>query len=342
MKEDWQQTLLPLLEKTLEKRLSLCEDSDSGALRLFNGFTEGYPSLTVDLYSNTVLLMAQKTSGEAAEALLKTAGYFYTKHLPRVDCVVAKQRTATSDRLKQGVILHGDDPAAQVTENGAVYAIDLLMNQDSSLYIDTRNLRAWMTQYGKGKEVLNTFAYTGSLGVAALAGGAARVVQIDRNRKFLEMAQKSAGLNGLNDKSMKCIPVDFFVGVGQIKQRRESFDIVVLDPPYFSVTDKGRVDLVTESARLVNKVRPLVKDGGKLVVVNNALFLSGADFVHGLEELGRGGFLSIDETIPIPEDFTGYPETRVGRPPADPAPFNHSTKIVVLTVRQKGKTDDRQ
>ena len=105
---------------------------------------------------------------------------------------------------------------------------------------------------------------------------------------------------------------------------------------------KGVVDLETGSARLINKVRPLVKDGGKLVVVNNALFLSGADFVHGLEELGRGGFLSIDETIPIPEDFTGYPETRVGRPPADPAPFNHSTKIVVLTVRQKGKTDDRQ
>ena len=339
MKDNWQQSLLPLLEKTLQKRLPLLDDAGVSSLRLFNGFTEGYPSLTADLYGSTILLMAQKTSGEAAEALLKTAGYFYTRQLPHADCVVAKQRAARDENLKRGVILHGSSPATWITENSVVYALDLLMNQDSSFYLDTRNLRAWLRRNSQDRDVLNTFAYTGSLGVAAQAGGAARVVQIDRNRKFLELAQRSAQLNPSATGTMKTIPVDFFVGIGQLKQRRESFDIVILDPPYFSVTEKGRVDQVTESARLVNKVRPLVKDGGKLVVVNNALFLGGADFIGALEELGSGGYLSIDEIIPIPEDFTGYPDTRTGTPPADPAPFNHSTKLGVLSVRQKGRTD---
>ncbi|MCK7505726.1 MAG: class I SAM-dependent methyltransferase [Desulfobacterales bacterium] len=41
----------------------------------------------------------------------------------------------------------------------------------------------------RGRSVLNTFAYTGSLGVAAMAGGAVRVTQTDRNRQFPEPRQ---------------------------------------------------------------------------------------------------------------------------------------------------------
>lgn len=37
--------------------------------------------------------------------------------------------------------------------------------------------------------MLNTFAYTGSLGVAACAGGTRRVVQVDLNRRFLDLAR---------------------------------------------------------------------------------------------------------------------------------------------------------
>jgi 23S rRNA (cytosine1962-C5)-methyltransferase len=182
--------------------------------------------------------------------------------------------------------------------------------------------------------VLNTFAYTGSLGVAALAGGARRVLQIDRSSKFLQLAQKSAAANHLDLSKMSCKAVDFFVAVGQLKQRRELFDMVILDPPFFSITEKGRVDLAVESGRLINKVRPLIRDGGHLVVVNNALFLSGRDFITSLEELGKGGFLTLKERIDIPQDFTGYEGTKLLNSPVDPAPFNHSTKIAVLYVRK--------
>jgi len=47
------------------------------------------------------------------------------------------------------------------------------------------------------------------------------------------------------------------------------------------------------------------------------------------------GYLKIAELIPVPEDFTGYPATRLGLPVTEPAPFNHSTKIAVLEVRRK-------
>ena len=47
------------------------------------------------------------------------------------------------------------------------------------------------------------------------------------------------------------------------------------------------------------------------------------------------GYLTIEQLVPIPEDVRGFAATRVGEPPADPAPFEHATKIAILRVRRK-------
>ena len=115
----------------------------------------------------------------------------------------------------------------------------------------------------------------------------------------------------------------------------ERFDCVFVDPPFFAATGKGTVDLIAQSHRVINKVRPLINDGGLLVAINNALFVSGAEYLHTLETLCADGYLGIEELIPVPIDCTGYPETRVRPPLVDPAPFNHSTKIAILRIRRK-------
>jgi 23S rRNA (cytosine1962-C5)-methyltransferase len=183
--------------------------------------------------------------------------------------------------------------------------------------------------------VLNTFAYTGSLGVAALAGGASRVVHLDRSRVFLNVAKASYTLNGFPIHKADFRTGDFFTQVSHLKRAGERFDCVFVDPPFFSTTGRGTIDLVHASHRVINRVRPLINDGGYLVAINNALFVSGAETVKTLEDLCADGYLSIEELIPVPPDFTGYPRTIARTPPVDPAPFNHSTKIAVLRVRRK-------
>lgn len=333
---DFRDANLPdLLQVNLQQRLPLLTEPHNGAVRLFNGFTEGLPSLTVDLYGNTVLLSVTKLIGRDAEEILRSASEFYTQALPWVECIIGKQRSTENPSLKQGEIIYGENPAKSIIEHGVEYSLDLLMNQDASFYLDTRHLRAWLKQNSADKAVLNTFAYTGSLGVAALAGGAKQVQQIDRTPRFLDLAMRSVELNHLDLKKMKCTAVDFFVAVGQLKQRKENFDLIILDPPFFSITERGRVDQVTESVRLINKVRPLVKDGGRLVVVNNALFLSGQDFMQSLRDLEKDGFIKFEQQIDVPQDFAGYADTRVSNLPVDPAPFNHSTKIGILSVKKR-------
>jgi 23S rRNA (cytosine1962-C5)-methyltransferase len=255
--------------------------------------------------------------------------------LPWLDCLLLKQRNAVDPEARRGVLLHGSRLARRVREDGVWYAVDLRLNRDASLYLDTRNLRRWLRQNLAGRSMLNTFAYTGSLGVAALAGGASRVVQLDRSREFLNLAKQSCALNGLGVRRADFVAEDFHVYVSRLRRSAQRFDCVVVDPPFFAVGGQGRVDLIRDSHRVLNKVRPLVEDGGWLIGINNALYLSGADYLRTLEELCQDGYLSIESLVPVPSDHAGPGPPPEGSWPADPAPFNHPTKIAVLRVRRK-------
>ncbi len=74
-----------------------------------------------------------------------------------------------------------------------------------------------------------------------------------------------------------------------------------------------------------------------LIVVNNALFMSGMGLIRIFDEISQSGYIWLEEIIPVPPDVTGFPETRLTPPPVDPAPFNHPTKIAVLRVTRKDR-----
>jgi 23S rRNA (cytosine1962-C5)-methyltransferase len=328
--------LLPdLLAKCLAARAELFDERHESALRLFNGFLEGDPDLAVDLYGRSLVLHNYADDSNASGEKIQAAWQFMIKELPWLQAVLVKSRGAGSESGRLGQLVAGTALDSKICENGVWYALDLAMHQDTSLYLDTRGLRAWAKHNLQGKTVLNTFAYTGSLGVAALSGGAYRVVQLDLNRRFLNLAKTSYTLNGFPLDRADFITGDFWNEINVLKRHGQLFDCVFLDPPFFALSGRGKIDQVSESQRLINKVRPLVADGGWLVVVNNALFLSGQDYHTMLENLCAGGYLKIESLIAVPPDATGYPETVVRVPPTPPAPFNHSTKIAVLRVKRK-------
>ena len=326
-------SLLPLLEKALASRSLLLDPPHETAFRLFNGFLEGFPSLALDIYGSTLVIHDHADNPGQNSAVIQETVEFLRAKLVWLHAGILKSRNGRTPQERNGLLLFGDHPDRRIREHDTWYALDLSLNRDASFYLDTRNLRKWLIENMRAKTVLNTFAYTGSLGVAATAGGAARVIQTDRSRLFLNLAKDSHVLNGFPVHKADFLAQDFFPAVAHFKNTKQLFDCVIIDPPFFSTTAKGRVDLVHESARLINKVRPLVRDGGTLVTINNALFVSGREYMQTLEALCRDGYLKIRELIPVPEDFIGY--NLIGTPVTDPAPFNHSTKITVLDVRRK-------
>jgi 23S rRNA (cytosine1962-C5)-methyltransferase len=323
---------IALLEKSIAARARRFDPAHEEAFRLFNGFYVGEPNLVVDIYARALLIHNYADDpAQNREQILEAARYLQSA-LDWLRAGIVKMRNGKTPEEKRGEIVFGDKPDFKIKEHGAWYAIDLMMNRDAGFYLDTRNLRKWLIENLKDKTVLNTFAYTGSLGVAALKGGASRVVQVDVNRNFLNLAKQSYTLNGFPIQKGDFIPRDFFEQVGNMKREKKTFDCVIIDPPIFSTTTKGKVDQVNESARVINKVRPLINDGGILIAINNALFVSGKDYMDTLEGLCKDGYLKIRELIPVPDDFIG---NAVNQPITDPAPFNHSTKIAILDVKRK-------
>jgi 23S rRNA (cytosine1962-C5)-methyltransferase len=323
----------------LAHRLPRLTAPHTSALRLFNGYTEGFPRVAVDLYGTTLVLHdATGPTGdrEGMLALIENA----RAALPWITAAVWKRRESANQEERNGNLLLGKDGdlTRKVQEDGVWYTTRLTLNRDASLYLDTAPLRAWAKRTLQGKRVLNAFAYTGSLGVAAMAGGAESVLHNDLNNAFLTVAKDSYALNRFPVAKKDFWAGDFFDVIGRLK-KEPLFDCIFVDPPFFSVTEKGRVDLEQDMERLLNKVRPLVAHGGWLVAINNGVFVPGVDFMKSIDAVCAGGYLSLQERIDVPDDFVGYPDTKAGTLPVDPAPFNHSTKMAVIKVTRKdGRT----
>lgn len=326
-------TIAKLLEQALEARRPLFDPAHHAAFRLFNGFTEGNRDLVIDLYGSTAVFHNYAEDVAQGSLIVEEAGQFLKQRLVWLRAGIMKTRFGKTQTEKRGQLLFGEQPDRKIHEHGVWYAIDLTMNRDASFYLDTRILRKWLIENMGGRSVLNTFAYTGSLGVAAAAGGASRVVHLDLNRQFLNLAKESYTLNGFPVQKNDFMIQDFFPAIAHLKHSGARFDCVLIDPPFFSTTTRGKVDQVNESARLINKVRPLINDGGILVAINNALYVGGQEYMNTLESLCSDGYLKIRDLIPVPEDMTGY--KNVTPPITDPHPFNHSTKIAILDVKRK-------
>jgi 23S rRNA (cytosine1962-C5)-methyltransferase len=328
---------LALLNDAVAARAHLIDAEHKGAVRLFAGFYEGAPELAVDLYGKTLLFHDHTAAGD--EAMVRAALDAITRALPFVTSAVWKIRNAKAADAQHGAIVFGaaNELCKRVRENGVDYAIDLRLQKDATFYLDTRELRAWAKRSLAGKHVLNTFAYTGTLGVAAAVAPAARVVQTDLRGEYLNLAKQSYAMNQLPVSRRDFIAGDFFPVVAQLRRTDELFDCVFVDPPFFSATRAGAVDLVSDAVTPLNKVRPLIADGGTLVAVNNALFLSGADYLAALQTLCEDGYARIEALIAVPQDITGF--ILRNKPAVDPAPFAHATKIAVLRVTRKdGRT----
>ncbi|MGB2035164.1 MAG: class I SAM-dependent methyltransferase, partial [Pseudomonadales bacterium] len=79
---------------------------------------------------------------------------------------------------------------AWAEEAGLRYRLDFQRGQNLGFFADMAPGRAWLRERAEGKRVLNLFSFTCAFSVAALAGGAHSVVNIDLSRPALALGQR--------------------------------------------------------------------------------------------------------------------------------------------------------
>src|SRR4029079_11623229 len=69
--------------------------------------------------------------------------------------------------------------------------------QDPLLFLDLRVVRRRVLELARGRSVLNLFAYTCGVGVAAARAGAAEVWNVDFAASALDVGRRNAALSGV-------------------------------------------------------------------------------------------------------------------------------------------------
>ena len=127
----------------------------------------------------------------------------------------------------------GDWPEClEVIEGGVVFRIDPRDSQKTGWFYDQRDNRDRLPKLVKGKRVLDVFSYGGGWGLRAVAAGATEVICVDASATALAVVNRAAQDNGLADR-VKTLQGDAFDVLKELRQQRERFDVVIVDPPAF-------------------------------------------------------------------------------------------------------------
>ena len=125
-----------------------------------------------------------------------------------------------------------------VMERGLRFEIDFSGGYSVGLFIDQRENRSFVRKSAP-KQMLNCFAYTCSFSLAAAVAGA-NTVSVDLSEKSLERGRANFALNDLPATGHHFIADDVFEVLPRLSRKDQKFDLIVLDPPTFSRSHRGK------------------------------------------------------------------------------------------------------
>ncbi|AOY01171.1 class I SAM-dependent rRNA methyltransferase [Jeongeupia sp. USM3] len=307
-------SLTDLLAAALDARgdlIAKLHAEKTDAYRLFHGSVEGEPGLTVDRYGDLILVQSFHEALEADElAAIET---FYDRRYPGLP-LIWNDRSQPNSRIANKLSTEQLEIATEprvAQEIGVNYRFQARhAGQDPWLFLDLRAGRRRVLQEAKGKNVLNLFAYTCGVGIAAAKAGASLVTNVDFAESSLLVGKENSRLNGLGH-TLRYVQCDAFAalrqysGLGQPrvvrgkrlppfpKLEKTAFDLVFLDPPRYSKGIFGVVDLVNDYSALFKPALLSTAEGGTLVCCNN---VASVDRDAWLDQMQRSA-KKVDRTI---------------------------------------------
>ena len=168
------------------------------------------------------------------------------------------------------------------TECSLRYGIDFSAGYSPGLFIDQRSNRQFVRRSAP-KKLLNCFAYTCSFSVAAASAGAT-TVNIDLSKKSLARGRENFGLNSLPTNDHRFLADDVFEVLPRLTRRGEKFDMVILDPPTFSRSWRGKTFQVERNFEsLLLLALEVAEREGQILLSTNCASLN----ERGLEVMAR-------------------------------------------------------
>lgn len=236
--------------------------------RIFHGRGQlhaGLEHLSVDWFKPVVLISSYQDI-DNIDALLKAVTDADPDHQVRTVLLQFRKRKGTPCEC-----LYGEDLRhCIVQENSLRFEVQPGVNQNAGLFLDMRPLREWLTRHTDGRNVLNLFAYTCSLSVAAIAGNARQAVNVDMSKPSIRWGERNHLLNDQDMGRVKSIPHNLFRSWGRIKQFGR-YDVILIDPP---TRQRGSFDTEKNYGAVLKKLGQLSAPGADIIATVNSPYLS--------------------------------------------------------------------
>ncbi|MBV6420460.1 MAG: Ribosomal RNA large subunit methyltransferase I [Ignavibacteriaceae bacterium] len=246
-------------------RKRIVDTSQTNAYRIINSENDGLPGLIVDRYADYLICQFLSSGSDFHKKII-------TETLDEVfNPIGIYERSDVEIRIKEGLeptkgTLSGKEPddLILISENGLKFSVDVKNGHKTGFYLDQRDNRKLVSEFSRGKNVLNCFSYTGGFSVYALSSGAKNVTQIESSESALDLSIKNIELNNFDVSCVENINGDVFEVLRKFRDERRTFDLIILDPPKFAESE-SQIQKASRGYKDINLLAiKLLKPGGIL------------------------------------------------------------------------------
>jgi len=232
--------------------------------RLIFGEADEIPQLIIDKFNDYFVIQTlalgidvwKPSIVKALEQIFSPKGIYERNDVP--------VRELEGMEQKKGFLSDEFDTNIIINENGVKFNVDIANGQKTGFFLDQQDNRRAIRQIVKGADVLGAFCYTGSFEISAAIYGAKSVLGLDISQSAIDMCNKNALLNGVEDTcNFQC--VNAFDVLKEWTKEGKQWDVVMLDPPSFTKS-RSSIDKAVAGYKEINlRGIKLVKPGGFLV-----------------------------------------------------------------------------
>jgi len=220
--------------------------------RLVYGESDGLPGLVVDRFGDVLSVQITTAGMEAHTDEILNA----LNKVLQPSCIIL--RNDSPIRKLEGLecfveTVQGSEPdTLDIVENGCRFQAPALSGQKTGWFFDHRLNRHRAAHYAKGMRVLDVFSYMGAWGIPAAVAGAEEVFCVDVSGAALDQVESNAKLNGVDNK-LTTIEGDAFEALKALREDKQKFDLIILDPPAF-IPRKKDAQKGIEAYRRINQL----------------------------------------------------------------------------------------
>ena len=248
----------------VREALGLTENQQTTCYRLVHGEGDNLPGLVVDIYGSTAVVQCHSVGMYLSrEQIVEALRACYGQRLRAVYDKSSQTLPYKADLGAEDGYLWGSGEGEEVVlEGGHKFAVNWAKGQKTGFFIDQRANRELVGRYAKGRNLLNTFCYTGGFSIYGLAGGARSVTIVDRSAVAIELVDRNVELNFGAEAPHRSAAMDTFDFLRTVE--KGEFDMMILDPPAFAKHHKVLGNALQGYKRLNARAMEKIASGGIL------------------------------------------------------------------------------